>query len=309
MRLLCPACRAVEVNLEDFAGTCTACGYPFIRNGVIIRALPPERERYYAAFAEQYLAIRKAEGRGSEEAGYYLALPYDDLSGRLQAQWAMRGRSHRYFERNILPRIEDEHRAGLDVLDLGAGTGWLSYRLAQRGHRPVAVDLLDDPLDGLGAARHFFAASGKAFPVFQAEFDCLPFADGQFDLAIFNSSFHYATDYRSTLREARRCLRGPGRVVILDSPVYKRAGDGERMREERHQQFESRYGFRSDHIPSIEYLDEAMIAGLSRELNIQWTIHRPWYGWGWHARPVRAWLAHRRPPSRFWILEGKWGAP
>jgi hypothetical protein len=78
------------------------------------------------------------------------------------------------------------------------------------------------------------------------------------------------------------------------------------MREERHRDFAARYGFRSDHIPSIEYLDEAAIADLARDLNLEWTIHRPWYGWRWHTRPVKAWLARRRPPSRFWILEGRW---
>jgi len=309
LRLLCPDCRRGEVFLEDSGAACAGCGFRFLHDGVTIRALSREREQYYTEFADQYLAIRKAEGRGSEDPSYYLGLPYRDLSGRLQAQWAMRGKSYRYFERHLLPPMEAQQTGGLDILDLGAGTGWLSYRLARRGHRPVAVDVLDDSLDGLGAARHFFGNLGSEFPVFQAEFDALPFADGQFDLAVFNSSFHYSTDYQITLREIRRCLRPRGRVVILDSPVYKRSEDGEKMRHERHQQFQIRYGFRSEHIPSIEYLDEAMIAALARDAGLQWTIHRPWYGWRWHSRPLRAWLGKRRAPSRFWILEGRWVAP
>jgi hypothetical protein len=42
------------------------------------------------------------------------------------------------------------------VLDVDAGIGWLSYRLPKRGHRPLAVDLLDNDSDGFGAARHYF---------------------------------------------------------------------------------------------------------------------------------------------------------
>ena len=307
LRLICPACRQLETNLAlSDQGTyfCQSCGFHLEKRGGIARALPPERERYYAKFIEEYSAIRRAEGRGSEHQAYYLALPYEDLSGRLADQWAIRAKSYAYFERRLLAQWERKSRAGLRVADLGAGTGWLSYRLALRGHRPVAVDILTDPLDGLGAASHYFAALQQEFPTFQAEFDNLPFGTGEFDLVVFNSSLHYSTDYPRTLREARRCLRPGGQVVIIDSPVYTRSEHGERMLEERHRQFEAVYGFASDSIPSIEYLDEGMPASWSRELGMSWETHRPWYGWSWALCPWKARLLRRRPPSRFWILVG-----
>ncbi len=164
---------------------------------------------------------------------------------------------------------------------------------------------MTDALDGLGAARHYFASLEREFPLFEAEFDKLPFGAGEFDLVVFNSSLHYSTDYTRTLREASRCLRPGGQVVIIDSPIYARSEHGEKMLEERHRQFEAVYGFASDSIPSIEYLDEGMPASWSRELGIRWEIHRPWYGWSWALRPWKARLLRRRPPSRFWILVGK----
>jgi ubiquinone/menaquinone biosynthesis C-methylase UbiE len=251
-------------------------------------------------FAEDYLRIRRAEGRGSDDPEYYFALPFRDLSGALKEQWAMRGRTYRYFERKILPRME--RGSSLDILDLGAGCGWMSYRLALRGHRAVAVDLLADGRDGLGAARHYLTRA--RFARFNADFDQLPFADAQFDAVIFNASVHYSADYRKTLGEVVRCLRPGGRVVILDSPVYKSREHGETMRRERRRDFLAKYGTESDHIGSIEYLDQATLDRLSREVGIQWRIHKPWYGFAWHSRPVKAWLKSARPPSRFWILEG-----
>jgi ubiquinone/menaquinone biosynthesis C-methylase UbiE len=218
----------------------------------------------------------------------------------------MRGKTYRYFERKILPGIEQDLKGPLNILNLGAGPGWLSYRLALRGHHPTAVDLLDDPLDGLGAAHHYHTALGTEFPTIQAEFDNLPLADSQFDLAIFNASFHYATDYHETLQELRRCLRWAARVVILDTPIYEHYEHGELMREERHEQYQKDYGFRSDSVPSMEYLDQAMMRELSKDLNLRWTVYRPWYGWRWHLRPLKSRLASRRPPSRFWILVGTW---
>ena len=255
--------------------------------------LAAERHR----FLEDYLRIRMAEGRGSEDPAYYLQLPQEPV----------RRRTWRYFERRVLAQIEAQIEAGrpLDVLDLGAGTGWLSYRLALRGHRPIAVDILTDRRDGLGAARHFHRELPRPFACIDAEFDQLPVASRHFDMAIYNASLHYSSNYARTLEEARRCLRPGGRIVILDSPVYRIASHGEMMRRERHEQFLARYGASSDHVRSIEYLDLATIHSLARHIGLEWRIHKPWYGAAWHLRPLKARIKGARPPSRFWILEGR----
>jgi ubiquinone/menaquinone biosynthesis C-methylase UbiE len=141
-----------------------------------------------------------------------------------------------------------------------------------------------------------------------AEFDRLPFDDASFDLAVFNSSLHYSSDYLRTLTEVRRCLRTAGVVAVVDSPVYKAREHGERMRAERQEYFERTYGFRSEALGSIEYLDEPTLAGLSKELGISWTRRHAWYGWRWALRPWRARLKGERPPSRFVILAGRFQA-
>jgi SAM-dependent methyltransferase len=244
-------------------------------------------------FLDGYARIRSAEGRGSEESAYYRALPFADLTGRNSDQWRIRARTFRYFAQRVLPRRSAK------VLDVGAGNCWLSYRLTELGHQPVATDIFSDPRDGLRAARHYPAP----FPLVESDFDKLPFASSSFDLVVFNASFHYSADYSRTLSEARRCLRPEGRVVILDSPVYKLSQHGEQMRAERQAFFEQQHGFRSEALRSIEFLDEPMLGRLARDLQLTWRIHRPWYGFDWMLRPFKARLKGRRPPSRFWILE------
>jgi len=255
-------------------------------------------------FLDEYSRIRRAEGRGSDDPEYFRALPYRDLTGKNSRQWSIRARTWRHFEDVVLPEIEGETRRPLHILDLGAGNGWMSYRLALREHKPVALDIFSDGSDGLGSTRHY----PRRFPCIEAEFDDLPFRDGAFDLAIYNSSIHYSTDYRRTLGEARRCLRRAGRVVIMDSPVYSLPEHGEKMRAERHELFARQYGFRSDAVPSIEYFDEATLDSLGRDLKIEWSRSLPWYGLRWALRPWKARLASRRPPSRFVILVGRFGA-
>jgi SAM-dependent methyltransferase len=251
-------------------------------------------------FLTEYAIIRCAEGRGSADAAYYRELPYRDLTGKNTAQWKIRARTFRHFQRTVLARIEKQFGCPLDVLDLGAGNGWLSYRLACHNHHPVALDVFCDQRDGLGALPNY----PIPIPAVSADFDNLPFRDSSFDLAIYNSSLHYSPNYGRTLTELRRCLRPSGRFVIMDSPVYARREHGEMMRAERREFFQKRYGFRSDALGSIEYIDSAMLERLAHELGIRWELFKPWYGLRWALRPWRAKLRGRRPPSRFIILAG-----
>lgn len=257
-------------------------------------------------FLDDYTKIRHAEGRGSKDAAYYLELPFRDITGRLQDQWAIRGKSYRYLERNVLPPIEKQFGRPLRIADLGAGNCWMSYRLSVRGHDVTAVDILTDALDGLGAGRHYEPYA--RFRRVNAEFDNLPFADASLDLAIYNASIHYSTDYWPTLAEMRRCLRPDGCFLVVDSPVYKRREHGETMKQERHSQFQQTYGFASDALPSVEYFDEETLRDLGRDLGISWKIYKPWYGWKWAMRPWKARWNGKRPPSRFWILAGRFAA-
>lgn len=268
----------------------------------IFRALRPERERHFSQFIRDYETVRAREGRGSSSSDFYLSLPYQDLTGRNAWQWKIRARTFRCLENRILPAIERARPDGCDVLDIGAGNCWFSYRMALRGHRPVAVDLLDNDTDGMGAAKHYFPQLPASFPRFQAEMDHLPFASGQFDIVVFNASFHYSVDYCATLGAALRCLRRPGFVIIADTAFYTRDESGQAMLAERRAAFQRQFGFGSDSIPSLEYLTPAALNNLEETFSLRWNLLRPWYGWKWALRPLKARLLRRREPSRFHLL-------
>jgi ubiquinone/menaquinone biosynthesis C-methylase UbiE len=308
IQLRCPRCFGPLTHLQNEDCTphdCITCRSRLACEQGIWKALLPERVARYSRFVEDYESIRAAEGRGSTNSAYYLALPYRDLSGRLSSQWALRARTFRYIERRILPRISTLVHKELRILDLGAGNGWMSYRLASDGHSPVAVDLLTNDQDGLGAARHYKEKLRSLFPRFQAELDNLPFSDGQFDVVIFNSSFHYSENYEKTLAEALRCVRRNGTVIIADSPWYSDERSGLLMLEERRTLFIRRYGFPSDELKSLEYLTDQRLKDMEQHFNIRWQTHEPYYGIRWLARPLLARLRRTRKPSRFRIYTAK----
>jgi SAM-dependent methyltransferase len=294
VRPQCPRCRA-NINLWD----CQFCGLQMpVENG-IVKALPPDRTAHFARFMEDYEHIRAAEGRWSQQDDFYLNLPYKDVSGKNKKQWAIRARSFDHLMKHVLTR-NLQHNGGR-ILDLGAGNCWMSYRLALANYRPFAVDLLTNDRDGIGAAEHFQKHLPAMFPRIQAELSRLPFQDGQFDAAIFNASFHYAEDYVATLREALRCVRNDGTVIISDTPWYSREESGRKMVAERNSAFLERYGTASDSIKSLEYLTDERLRTIEEQLGIRWTIHHPPYGLKWAMRPLVARLSNRREPSRFRI--------
>jgi SAM-dependent methyltransferase len=187
------------------------------------------------------------------------------------------------------------------ILDIGAGNGWMSFRLAQQGYEPVAVDLLMNNDDGLGAAEHYRTSLPRLFPRFQAESSHLPFAASQFDIVIFSASFHYSEDYIASLGEALRCVRTGGVVIISDTPWYSRDESGLQMVAERQAYYRKTYGTASDSILSLEYLTDARLDALEREFGIEWNVHTPWYGFKWAIRPLVARIRGRRKPSSFRI--------
>ena len=292
--LRCPRCAAAMAGYD-----CPQCALSFRISEGIVHSLPPERIAHYARFIEQYEQIRAAEGRGGESAAVYLSLPYKDLTGKHAAQWRIRARSFDYLIGNILaPGL---HASNAGILDLGAGNGWMSYRLRLARYRPVAVDLLVNDRDGLGAARHYRTLIPALFPRFRAEFAHLPFMSGGFDAVIFNSSFHYAEDAAAALREALRCTKPGGIVIISDTPRYAREESGHAMVAERRAAFLARYGTASDSIPCIEFLTNDRLLMLEEQLGIRWEIHRPKFGLRWTARPLIAKLRGRREPATFQI--------
>jgi SAM-dependent methyltransferase len=305
--LLCWQCGAslAEMTQESRTGSgiraCSSCTMTTQYKNGIWRALSSERINHFRKFVAEYEWIRAAEGRGSTKSEYYLSLPFKDISGRNSEQWAIRARTFRVMEQSIVAPLAQINKRPLRILDLGAGNGWMSYRLALRGHLPIAVDLLANDRDGLGAAIHYNAHLHPLFPRVQAELDRLPFPSSVFDLVIFNASFHYSVNYERTFAEAVRCTCPGGSVVIADTPWYAEEESGRRMVEEKHQVFFATYGFASDSIANLEYLTPARLQRLGNAFNLEWSEIKPFYGIRRALRPLRAKLAGRRPPSQFRI--------
>jgi SAM-dependent methyltransferase len=102
--------------------------------------------------------------------------------------------------------------AGLDVVELGCGTAYLSAWLAKRGARPVGVD--PTPAQ-LATAREMQAEFSLEFPLVEAVAEDVPLPDGSFDLAVSEYGASIWADPYRWIPEAARLLRPGGRLVFL----------------------------------------------------------------------------------------------
>jgi SAM-dependent methyltransferase/uncharacterized protein YbaR (Trm112 family) len=295
--LACPLCRTAWPPPYSQSLVCPHDNLAFSRIDGIWRFLPPQRAADLRQFIQEYEQVRRAEGWGSADPAYYRALPFVDKNGRYAHIWHIRARSYRALLKRLPPPEIGPQR----ILDLGAGNGWLAYRLAQAGHQVAAVDLLVNSFDGLGAHAYYEAAY---LPI-QAEFDHLPLADAQADLVIFNGAFHYATSYERTLAEGLRLLRPQGRLVIMDSPLYRDGRSGRQMVREREEAFADTHGLRGNALPHENYLTYARLDQLAAALSLRWRFIQPWYGLRWAMRPWLARLRGHREPATFQLIIGE----
>jgi ubiquinone/menaquinone biosynthesis C-methylase UbiE len=129
------------------------------------------------------------------------------------------------YQGNILRALEEiAPLAGLDAVELGAGTGRLTGLLARRVRSIVACDASPHMLS---AAAHRLAQSGlRNWRLAVADHRSLPLPDACADLAISGWSIAYLkvwggrgwrAEVGKALREMQRTLRPGGRTVILET--------------------------------------------------------------------------------------------
>jgi SAM-dependent methyltransferase len=109
-------------------------------------------------------------------------------------------------------RMFPDDVSGLDVIELGCGTGYVSAWLARRRARPVGIDNSDAQLTTARRLQHEF---GLEFPLLHGNAEEVPFPDGSFDLAISEYGASLWCDPYRWIPEAARLLRPGGRLIFM----------------------------------------------------------------------------------------------
>jgi SAM-dependent methyltransferase len=107
------------------------------------------------------------------------------------------------------------------VIDLGAGTCWVTARLSklERVEHVVALDTSERFLTDVGTnvIRHYGGVADKiSFAI--GSFNDIPFPAASFDTVCLVAAIHHSLSPIKTLLEARRVLKPGGALLVIESP-------------------------------------------------------------------------------------------
>ena len=128
---------------------------------------------------------------------------------RQEPKWGIWGVPESQLQ--LLPDVR-----GLDVIELGCGTAYVSAWLARRGARVVGID---NSRAQLANARLYQKEFGLDFPLIHANAEEVPLAAATFDLAISEYGACLWCDPYRWIPEAARLIRAGGRLIFLTNSV------------------------------------------------------------------------------------------
>src|SRR4051812_7779255 len=142
--------------------------------------------------------------------------PDQELKSRHRAMWAS-GDYPSMVETFLLPlgpRLVDacEIGAGMNVLDVAAGTGNASIPSAQRGASVTASDLTPELFE---AGTRRAQAEGVELEWAEADAEHLPFDDAGFDVVMSSIGAMFAPHHQDTADELVRVCRPGGKIGLL----------------------------------------------------------------------------------------------
>ena len=158
-----------------------------------------------------YQQVNKEEKAGLVGKVFHSVAGKYDLMNDL-----MSGGVHRLWKEYTIQK--SGVRSGHQVLDLAGGTGDLARRFSQRVGADGSVHIADINNSMLAMGREKLTNKGLVENVHytQANAECLPFADNQFDIITIAFGLRNVTDKGKALASMRACLKPGGKLMVLE---------------------------------------------------------------------------------------------
>mgnify|MGYP001335355936 CR=1 FL=1 len=201
---------------------CPKCGYQTLSLEI--------RQQNEVEITEGFLRCKDCNK--SYTINHGLVFLYSDLSPAAEREQAAaeeekdeiiserRQRIARLSSGNASKLLEKLHIRNKKILEIGAGSGWLSSKLASNNNC-VALDIVPIPKPEI------------FFERIVSDMVSLPFTNESFDIVVICAAAHHSSDIKKTFLEIFRVLQPGGQMVLISEPNRGIFGSRERREVEK----------------------------------------------------------------------------
>jgi len=105
---------------------------------------------------------------------------------------------------------------GKTIIDIGAGTGYFSFPLAQAGARVIAADVDERFLAYIKKKKEKLGMTDKQVIPKKVPYDTPNLKNGEADMAIIVNTYHHIEDRKIYFNKVKNGLKKGGELVVID---------------------------------------------------------------------------------------------
>jgi 2-polyprenyl-3-methyl-5-hydroxy-6-metoxy-1,4-benzoquinol methylase len=154
------------------------------------------------------------------------------LSGQHQHHHSANEHMHQHSFEELVKRFEDPTRdswqkpnqviallgkiEGKTIMDIGAGTGYFSFRLAEKGAKVFAADVDDDFQNFIASKKKELGYTDDQVSLKKIPYDSPEIAPATIDVVIIVNTYHHIENRVPYFREVLEGLTQQGMLVVVD---------------------------------------------------------------------------------------------
>ncbi|MFZ9029369.1 MAG: class I SAM-dependent methyltransferase [Crocinitomicaceae bacterium] len=106
--------------------------------------------------------------------------------------------------------------SGLKVMDLGAGTGYFSFKFAEAGANVIAADVNDQFQEFIKEKRDSLEITADKIALRKVEYDDPLLTDAEVDKVVIVNTYHHIENRKAYFAKVKKGLKDGGELVVID---------------------------------------------------------------------------------------------
>ena len=106
--------------------------------------------------------------------------------------------------------------SGQTIMDIGAGTGYFSFRLAEAGAKVIAADVDDRFQNYIQERKEKLSVTDEEVELRKIPYDAPNLANEEVDMALIVNTYHHIENRVAYFEKVKKGLKSTGKLVVID---------------------------------------------------------------------------------------------